>query len=358
MKYYLLFFLLFPMAVFAQVRINGRVINEIDNTPISAASVFLNNATVGNKTDDEGKYKLTNVKPGQYELIVTVVGYESHRQTILAAADDTTLADIKLLPKTTLLNEVKIIPNFNREKYYNEFKLEFLGRSEYASQTYIVNPDAVDIEYDPATKVLTASTAEYLEIENKALGYKIKYYLTKFEKDSKKGRIFYKGEVLYEALEGTPSQQRRWAKKRNSVYTASSMQFLRTVLAKQVDQFFIVGENFDTQTHARMINFQPKDTLNISDYAHITDQKGIYAIGYKSPLYVWYSPVRYGKNDVQPERDRPILTGKLTLLDKNAFFDTNGTILNPEAALFDYRWGYSRVAEQLPVDFEPEVEKP
>jgi hypothetical protein len=158
-------------------------------------------------------------------------------------------------------------------------------------------------------------------------------------------------------MEGTPTQQRRWKKNRHAVYTASSMHFLRAVIGKQVDNYFIVGKNYDSKSHAHVMEYQPVDTLSIFDYTHLTDKRGIFALGFNSPLYVWYAPVRNDKNAVQQERARPMLMGKLTLLDKHAFFDSNGTILNPEAALFDYRWGYSRVAEQLPVDFEPEAEK-
>ncbi len=95
-----------------------------------------------------------------------------------------------------------------------------------------------------------------MEIENDALGYKIKYLLTDFKLDnspfanfrldyggsalygelqgtpSAKFRLAYGGSVLFEELKGTPSQEKR----RQEVYEGSIMHFLRSALNNQVEQ--------------------------------------------------------------------------------------------------------------------------
>src|SRR4051812_40771419 len=79
-----LLFVLFicPLGCLAQYVVTGKVLNANDKTPIAKASVFLNNAVVGTTTDDKGAFTLTNARPGQYDLVVSCVGYEQSHQSI------------------------------------------------------------------------------------------------------------------------------------------------------------------------------------------------------------------------------------------------------------------------------------
>ena len=72
---------------------------------VKAASVFLNLATVGGTTLNDGSFKLSNIKSGQYELTISVVGYETYYKTILINSD-IDLADIDIIPKVISLKEV------------------------------------------------------------------------------------------------------------------------------------------------------------------------------------------------------------------------------------------------------------
>ncbi len=56
--------------------IYGTVIDE-KNIPIPGASVFLENTSKGAQTDIDGKYLITNIEPGSYNLIVSYLGYET-----------------------------------------------------------------------------------------------------------------------------------------------------------------------------------------------------------------------------------------------------------------------------------------
>src|SRR5579859_2965803 len=119
-------FLLFllPITAFAQFTISGSVVNSGDKKPLAGVSIFFNNATFGDATANDGTFKLSNVKNGQYEMIVTAVGYETYTQTLLVNKD-VNLPPIELKQKTIALKEVKIHPNFDREKYYEIFKRQF-----------------------------------------------------------------------------------------------------------------------------------------------------------------------------------------------------------------------------------------
>ena len=181
-----LFILLLPLICFAQVTISGRILNQADTKPVANASIFLSNATIGDKSAADGTFTLRDVKPGKYELIVSIVGFDVFHQTLMVNNGDINLHDITIFPKTIALKEVSIKPVYdpNRERNLNLFKDEFLGKSALAKECKILNPELLDISYNEAESTLTASSVDFLEIENNALGYRVKYLLTNFTMDN------------------------------------------------------------------------------------------------------------------------------------------------------------------------------
>ncbi|RFZ91761.1 carboxypeptidase-like regulatory domain-containing protein [Mucilaginibacter conchicola] len=369
MKPFLFLLMLFPGWCFAQININGKVSDGVTQKPVADASVFLSNATVGDKSNAEGLFKLQQVRPGKYELVVTVVGYETYRQNVAVENKNIELQNIMLVPKTTQLKEVTIMPNKDWEMYYAMFKREFLGESEVAKQCKILNPDVVDLEYDKKARQLTASSADFIEVENKVLGYKVKYLLNKFIKDNKTGWTYFEGSTLYEPMTGSDRQQRKWLKKRREVFDGSNMHFLRAVLSNTVKE-----SGFEVMRLIRKPNpaYQPgslKDKyiqtlvnqpLKTEEFTSITDKRGTFALNFNDCLYVMYTK----RNDLQPDRSlqKPLTapnyeTSIASFTDEYPLFDYNGVIENPASLIFEGHWGKNRVAEMLPVDYMPEQSK-
>lgn len=134
-----------------------------------------------------------------------------------------------------MLQEVSIRPNPNRQRNYADFKRLFLGTSDNAALCKILNPDVVDVDFDTKMMILSAtSNDDFIEVENKALGYLIKYKLSKFSYDAK-GFFYYEGISVFEEMKGSKSQLRKWTKQRQSAYLGSSMHFLRSVIGGQTD---------------------------------------------------------------------------------------------------------------------------
>lgn len=366
MKYLYLLLLLLPITCFAQFTIKGKVVNVADGKPVPDASVFINNTTIGAKADTNGFFKLHNLKQGQYELIVSAVGYETNRQA-LVVNKDMVLPDINMQSQILTANEVSIVARDpKRARKLRMFIEQFLGRAVFWRDCKILNPQVLKLVFSQHQQVLTASTRDFLEIENDALGYKLKYLLTDFVLDRNALNMKYEGFALFEETAGTPEQKEKWEKNRREVYYGSPTHFLRAVLANKVDTDFMVrpfcmkpldtvkGKNILTgdASDYLMIRY---DTLKTKNYVHRTDKPGVYAIGYSSDLEVfYYKPgVKHFRDNQGQEFGNRGQVGSIDFIDKDLFFDINGTILNPTGTSFRYQWGTNRIAELLPIDYWP-----
>lgn len=368
LKPLLLLLLLVPAMVAGQVKISGKIVAQADKKPISSASVFLNNSVVGSITGSDGTFTLVNVRPGQYTLIVTVVGYEAHNQVVLINDKDVILPTIDLIQKTISLQEVVIKPNTHHDFDFRLFKALFLGPSENSQKCDILNPEVIDVDRETGTNTLTASSDEFIKIENKALGYLIKYKLNTFSYTSA-GLLYFDGISTFEELKGSESQQRRWKRKRQEAYLGSTMHFLRSAIANKLSSegYRIVrlsrklNPDYKPGTNSKMIEtLNIKDDIPLDQYMNATDVDGLFAMGFADCLYVMYTK----RHDFNPEsamfrpKGAPSYAATIvTFQDPHLFFDNNGTIVNPHGALLEGVWGAHRVADILPVDYVPEVQK-
>ncbi|MFD1258365.1 carboxypeptidase-like regulatory domain-containing protein [Mucilaginibacter terrae] len=389
--------LIAPLASNAQYNISGKVINLYDKKPVVKASVFLSNTTVGSISNEDGSYLLNNVKPGQYDMVISAIGYETSYQTI-KVDKNIIIAYSELNPKSIDLKAVVVKPDMDWQQNYNIFKREFFGSSPYADQCKILNPETLNLLYDKAKRRFIASSNDYLEIENKALGYRVKYFLTELEKDYNQGSLYYQGNVLFTSMQGKPSQMKRWQKNRLEAYLGSSEHYFRSIIGHQLaDQGFktlplirkpnperppdsLIQAKLKTFRSAALANgnhyvIQKNDSLNYwseknrmpkyTDYlvtkplrvdslVKRTDQKGIYALGYNEIMYIIYTKKKGNNmlyNRPMSAPDNP--TSLINFIDKYAFFDSNGVITNPKAIIYEGNWGNNRAANLLPVDYDP-----
>ncbi|GAA4332062.1 hypothetical protein GCM10023149_38120 [Mucilaginibacter gynuensis] len=400
MKPYLTIFLfILSAACFAQHKITGTVYDADDKKPLPNATVFLNNTTNGTQTNNEGTYSVNNVKPGQYELIVSMVGYEPYRYSV-KVYNDIKIPAIYLKSKTTSLSGVKIKAREISKKDIRAFKDELIGRSRFAKQCEIINPKIIDINYNAADKLLTASTSDFLIVENKALGYRIKYLVNEFTRDEKKLYVAYEGYIQFEPMTGDAIQQQRWRRNRMEAYEGSSQHFLRSVLANDTEQqgfkIFELSPNYkrpsDTVINAMLKKysdraqfgsaaFRPNDSLaywrdiqnlpkllyywscelHDRNFIYTTDQRSLYAMSYPATMFITYKNKKSNKTPNSSFNlvavNQPNSLGQwdtiVYLNELYAFFDINGVFVNPAAIKMEGYWGKQRLADLLPIDFEP-----
>jgi len=396
MSKFLLFFLL-PYAVFGQFTISGRILNHDDNQPASNVNVFLNNATIGSKTAADGIFILHNVKPGNYALIASSVGFSTFSEPVTITHGNILLPAIYLFPKTIALAEVKVSAGGDAEWQRNLalFESTFLGASGPAGECKLLNPEALDLNYDKATKILTAKSEDFLVVENKTLGYQIKYLLSDFSLnnyDENARRFFYEGYVLFKEMKGLPEQEDQWEKARRQTYANSVTHFLRAALKNTLGQegfnVFRFLQNPQRQpdsiiydrikVYAALKGSEYRDSLAYwmkqsklpkllakqapvaltgDDLIKNTDKRGIYALGCDNcALYVTYkNKQRFSTGSLRHIYDQNNTSATLVTFNVPfAFFDGNGAITNPGCLTYTGVWANKRIADLLPVNYEPQ----
>lgn len=111
------FVLVHSVTVFAQVEsvtISG-VIKDNSGPGLSYVNVVLlteadRTFVTGTVTNEEGRYTISNVKPGYYFLQVSFIGYKNHEQTILVGklSSFLDLGSLPLEEDVTALSEVVV----------------------------------------------------------------------------------------------------------------------------------------------------------------------------------------------------------------------------------------------------------
>ncbi|MDZ7317378.1 MAG: TonB-dependent receptor [candidate division KSB1 bacterium] len=80
-------------------KIAGRVTDAETNEPLPGVNITVEGTTTGAATDLSGNYQIINLPPGQYTLLVSMMGYTSQRiEGVRVNIDLTTTQNIKLRP--------------------------------------------------------------------------------------------------------------------------------------------------------------------------------------------------------------------------------------------------------------------
>jgi len=393
-------FILISFCCLAQYTVTGRVINQADTKPLINASVFISNATIGDHTAADGSFKLNNVKPGTYKLVVSNIGFDTYTQPIIITNHAVNLQTITIYPKSIALAGVTIKARAgadpDRSRYISLFDDEFLGKSDLARECKILNPDMLDFSYDGVNNILTASSVDFLTIQNDALGYKLKYLLKNFTLNfaGDGSRTFsYSGSVLFEPMNGSPGEERQWLLRRQEVYEGSQMHFLRSATADALerDGFRVQRVPANPQRPAGNIireklelynllksDKQFRDSLNYwekkanlprlldkpnpqplkkQDMITGPDGQGLFALGVNGDgLFISYNKYHhYNHGGLSMIAAPDNKDNTLMVFNSPAVaFDKNGSLLDPALLAYEGVWSNNRVSALLPSDYEPE----
>lgn len=382
-RFYLLLLLFIPAIAFSQKLLKGIITDAEKGNAIPGASVFLNNTSVGTTANAQGRFELT-IPPGKYELIVSSIGYEtSNRQVSSTDAIDN--ITIPMNPKAEELENVVVEP-YEKEgwvKWGKFFIDNFIGTSKFAAECKLKNPKAIRFRNSKKTGELTAIAFEPLIIENKALGYRLKYQLENFSYNFKTHYLLYQGYPFFEPMQGNINRQRRWQEKRKDAYEGSTMHFMRSVFNNKIEEegfnvyhlykkkntekqrirtlVIDFNKHTDSTDYYNKILRQPdeidivaKQKLNGDSIAYAVNNTtaGLYFNDYLLVIYKnKLAPVEYSK--LSPDNGTA-MASQITLINGNDIeIQYNGSYFNPADLLYLGYWGWSeKISTMLPFDYK------
>ena len=379
-KLFFLIPLLLPFWAMGQLTLQGQILNGLDQSPLPFASVFLANTTKGTTTDDKGNFTLTNVPPGKFNLVVSYVGFHPLKLTIQTS--DPKFYRIGLKVDEKQLGGVTVKARNRRSADWATnvefFKKQFIGSSEHASQCRLLNPEVLYFESTP--EKLVARANEPLVIENKGLGYRLKFLLDEFSFDHPKQRVVYDGDAVFDRLTGTPRETKRWTENRRRAYHGSRMHFMRTLYQRNMlqegftvvrvveqdnrdGQQKLVGLRSDILVRNKSLKgkrdeeFQTLheksllDTLRSTPTRTVVAFDGLMQVTYtqeREPLnYQKTRPLRDHGYQIQPQ------TSLIQMLVPSVMVEPSGHFYDPRGILSKQYWSWEIIAEELPLDYDP-----
>ncbi len=228
--------LLYGLAWGAQAQpllLRGTIADSLARQPLAGVHAFLARTTIGTVTDSAGHFHLVIPEGTRGILCLSLVGYASRRFSLehLPLPDTIFLAPRILTLPTVIVEDS---PPRRWKKHLKRFEKLFLGETATARQTHILNPYVLSFTSTWWGK-LEAEAREPLIIENRALGYRIRYFLTSFRHEGT--TTWYDGEPLFEPLHpSSPQEARRWEEAREKAYRGSLRHFLRALVADRLEE--------------------------------------------------------------------------------------------------------------------------
>ncbi|MBC7866498.1 MAG: carboxypeptidase-like regulatory domain-containing protein, partial [Gloeobacteraceae cyanobacterium ES-bin-316] len=222
--YNIIFCLIFSATVCAQQNFAGRVLNEKDDTPLSGASIYINNTSIGSISNDKGEFFISNAISG--DVIISSIGYERLVFKLNTKEAAGKWFVFKLAKKETMLTDVLILPDATRKRFLRLFTENFLGITEEADMSKITNLNAINFANPNEKYAIKAYSDTPLIIVNKKLGYTIKFELVDFYFNENTGQSSFYGYTRYEEM----GDKKRWKKNREKAYYGSTLHFFRSLI--------------------------------------------------------------------------------------------------------------------------------
>ncbi|MGM9475481.1 carboxypeptidase-like regulatory domain-containing protein [Pedobacter sp. GSP4] len=371
---------------------------------LPGAGVYISGYKIATISENDGSYKLL-LKPGNYDILVQLIGYKALNKNVIIS-DKTVKLDLVLEESVTQLAEVTIKPDLNRERYIAMFKDFFIGTTPNAAQCKLINPNVLIIDYDRENGLLTVKSNEFLIIENKALGYRIKYLVNNFEYSRKTNIIYYEGYPTYEDLKASKRKKEGWDKKRLTAYLGSPQHFFKSLFNKNAtgegfiinkminipnpdkpadslinanikrlspvqnitgNIHFVIGDSLNywvkKKNLPKEISVLSKQAVQQDTLTHLTSSSAIKEINFTDKLYIAYTKEkedpsfsqRIGIAIGRPLEYSHYQISTITQQHGPVYFYENGGIYNPRTMLYSGYWAWEKIADSVPMDYLPPV---
>jgi hypothetical protein len=351
-----LFSFFFSLTVFSQDKtfsIDGIVTDARSGQPLTGASVFCQNTTVGTLSKDAGNFHL-RLANGGYDLIVSYTGYETQSIRIGKDHKDSDTLRIQLKEQDKSLEQAVVTGSAEVadgwDKYGQFFLDHFIGTTPNAAQCTLDNKEVLKFYfYKKRNKLRIKSTADLL-VTNNALGYKIRYQLDSFVHEYTTNVSSFTGYPLFEEMQGSPELQETWKQNRFNTYVGSRLHFLRSWYDSTLQEEGFVLELADSSNRNRMNPIgDPYDAK-----FHSVDS-GDVQIDLAGRLRISFTGQLPDKKYLQ-ENKFPLTTKvQISALDiPNGFvIQENGYFYDQSDIINIGYWSWKKLAELVPYDYNP-----
>lgn len=342
----LILLIYFNTSAYSQV-IKGTIKDNVTKNNISFAVVYFNGTFMGTHADQNGYFELNISNNLSMPLTISALGYYSLTIPDLSANK---YYRIYLTPKVFELNEVVISAKASakarkeRKTNLDLFKKVFLGNTMNAMKCDIINEYEIMLFHKIHSDTLKTSRGIFIRnsdtlkafssspiiINNNALGYKITYYLDKFEyRDLDKYFLIVGNSFFEQYSTKTNREQHRYEERRKSAYLGSRMQFFRALWENNLDSSGFTVKNSSNDKLAYDNFVIQTDSLLGPDHLKCFNHRGI--------LYITY----YSKSP----------TSHITIDRDRVYFNKN-RVLDPTSVTWFGEMARQRIGDLLPFEYE------
>ena len=382
MRYFLTFCFSFLSSVYFaySANISGTVTDAATGKPMQSVSVFIAGTTSGTISGVDGAFSLNYVASGSAQLVFAHLGYKTENRNVSEIPLNQPLK-MEMQLKMQQIPAVSIFAkDSNRKKNMEEFLIGFLGDSEFGKKCTILNPNVIHLVRRPipgkiGQNELIAYADSDLIIENKLLGYTIRYMLESFSLS--KYHVMFKGYPLFLDNLVSARNQEKIRENRERAYQGSQMHFFRSLTNKtlQEEGFLIfkvekegnwgMSSNgwglmsdsvFVPEPFMHMI--QTQTSLNLMYETYYFEKSA--ALQYYQPFEVRFTlngeDKAYRANWVYYSGMKRSLGQQTTIVKIPNFpliFYPNGSCVHSGNLVTIGYWSFKKVGELLPWDYQP-----
>ena len=338
-----------PLIMFAQYKVSGVVVDEKTQQPLAGASVFCQNTTIGTLTNSNGEFSIS-VPSGGYDIVVSYTGYETQSQRISKQTENIGAMKFVLKEKEKNMEEVAVVATTEvrngLEKYGDFFKEHFIGITENSALCQIENPQVLRFFYSKKKNRLKIISDQDIIINNKALGYRIRYQLDSFVHDYGTTITQFTGYPLFEEMQGTEAEAETWKLKREEAYLGSLTHFLKSYYDKTLGAEGFKLEFIDKEGKLKPLN-DPYDTA----FALLENEE--LELRPLSKLRIAYLNELPEKGYLAKNKLSPNNTIQISQLDfRDAIVvERNGYFYDQRDLLTIGYWGWEKLADFMPYDY-------
>ena len=305
--------------------VKGIILDNSDHSNIIFASIYINGTSIGTNSDQNGYFELDITKFSSLPLTISALGYNTVTLTDFSKGKP---IEVYLKAKTFELNEVVVVAKSTAKERKANLKLfreQFLGSSYNGQNCDIKNEGDITFKNGISEDTLKAFASKPILIVNRALGYKITYYLDKFEYYRKNKSFLYKGNAYFsEDMSEALTQKKFFEKRRKIAYQGSRSHFFSSLWTNSLkSNGFTIRNSVD-------------ETMNYEEIVTVRSGFKKY-LSYKGNLYICYiskSPSSY----IEPLKEQ-------IYFESNGYFEGAGVKIIGQMA-------QQRIGDLLPYDFK------